>query len=142
MLFAVLMGLSRIVYAKFSEQISLYKYMFCCGILCLISYLTASLSSAPLLGLAGCALCGLSVGVMWPGTFSLSSRNIPCGGTAMFALLALAGDVGCAGGPSLVGFVSGLSGNNMKIGILSGIAFPLLLIVTLLYLMRKKRSEC
>ena len=138
--FAVLMGLSRIVYAKFSEQISLYQYMFCCGILCLISYLLAALSASPLLGLAGCALCGLSVGVMWPGTFSLSSRSIPGGGTAMFAFLALAGDVGCAGGPSLVGLVSGLAGDNMKTGILSGITFPLLLIVTLLYLMRKKHA--
>lgn len=138
--FAVLMGLSRIVYAKFSEQISLYHYMFCCGILCLISYLLAALSTSPLPGLVGCALCGLSVGVMWPGTFSLSSRGIPGGGTAMFAFLALAGDVGCAGGPSLVGLVSGLAGDNIKAGILSGIAFPLLLIATLLYLMRKKQA--
>ncbi len=86
--------------------------------------------------LAGCALCGLSVGVMWPGTFSLSSRNIPGGGTAMFAFLALAGDVGCAGGPTLVGFISG----HMKTGILTGIVFPLLLISTLLFLMKNRRA--
>lgn len=138
--FAILMGLSRIVYAKFSEQLSLYKYMFCCGALCLVSYLLASLSSAPLLGLIGCALCGLSVGVMWPGTFSLSSRSIPGGGTAMFALLALAGDVGCAGGPSLVGLVSGMAGDNMKTGIFSGIVFPIVLLAALLYLMKTKQA--
>lgn len=136
--FAILMGISRVVYARFSEQISLYKYMLCCGILCLASYLLASLTSSPALGLLGCALCGLSVGVMWPGTFSLSSRSIPKGGTAMFAFLALAGDVGCASGPVLVGFVSGQAGGNMKTGILSGIFFPILLIATILFLMKRK----
>lgn len=138
--FAVLMGLSRIIYAKFSEQLSLYHYMFWCGLLCLTSYLLAACSVNPVLGLAGCALCGLSVGVMWPGTFSLSSRNIPKGGTAMFAILALAGDIGCAGGPTLVGFISGQAGGNMKIGILSGMIFPLFLIFTLLFLMKNRRA--
>lgn len=139
--FAVLMGVSRIVYAKFSESVSIYKYMLCCGILCLISYLLASLSPSPVISLLGCALCGLSVGVMWPGSFSLSSRNIPTGGTAMFAFLALAGDLGCSGGPAVVGFVSGLADGNMKTGILSGILFPILLIVTLLYLMRQEKKN-
>lgn len=138
--FAVLMGLSRIIYAKISEHVSLYKYMCCCGILCLASYLLASLSPSPVLGLIGCAMCGLSVGVMWPGTFSLAARSIPTGGTAMFAFLALAGDVGCGGGPSLVGFVSELADGNMKAGILSGIFFPILLIMTLGYLMKKKKQ--
>lgn len=138
--FAILMGLSRIIYAKISEHVSIYKYMCCCGILCLVSYLLASLSPSPVLGLIGCALCGLSVGVMWPGTFSLAARAIPTGGTAMFAFLALAGDVGCGGGPSLVGFVSDLANGNMKIGILSGIFFPILLIGTLLYLMKPKKQ--
>lgn len=137
--FAILMGISRIVYAKFSEKISLYKYMLCCGVICLISYLLASLSPSPLLSLIGCALCGLSVGVMWPGTFSLSALSIPSGGTVMFAFLALAGDLGCSGGPALVGFVSGQTNGNLKTGILSGIFFPLLLITTLLYLMHKQK---
>ena len=112
--------------------------MLFCGILCLISYLLASLSPAPALSLAGCALCGLSVGVMWPGTFSLSAISLPSGGTAMFALLALAGDLGCSGGPALVGFVSGQADGNLKTGVLGGIFFPLLLIATLLWLMRQK----
>lgn len=135
--FALLMGLSRIVYAKFSERVSIHMYILCCGILCLASYLLASLAPSPMLGLIGCALCGMSVGVMWPGTFSLSAISLPNGGTAMFALLALAGDLGCSSGPALVGFVSGRTGDNLKAGILSGIAFPLLLIVTLLYLLRR-----
>lgn len=139
--FAILMGLSRVVYAKLSERVSLYQYMLCCGILCLCSYLLASLSASPFLGLVGCAFCGLSVGVMWPGTFSLSAQTIPSGGTALFALLALAGDLGCSGGPALVGFVSGLANGNMKTGILSGITFPIILILTLLYLMHRYRKE-
>ena len=139
--FAVLMGIARIVYAKCSEKVSIYRYMLCCGILCLISYLMASLSPSPLLSLLGCALCGLSVGVMWPGSFSLSAKNIPAGGTAMFAFLALAGDLGCSGGPAVVGFVSGQAGGNMKTGILSGILFPIVLIIMLLYLMRKEHRE-
>lgn len=138
--FAILMGISRIVYAKFSDQISIHKYMLCCGILCLVSYLLASLSASPVISLIGCALCGLSVGVMWPGSFSLAARSVPGGGTALFAFLALAGDLGCSGGPALVGFVSGESGGNLKTGILSGIFFPILLIGTLLYLMKKKRA--
>lgn len=137
--FAVLMGLSRVVYAKMSEKISIYKYMLVCGIICLISYLTASLSPSPFISLVGCALCGLSVGVMWPGSFSLSAKNIPAGGTAMFAFLALAGDLGCSSGPGVVGFVSGLAGGNMKTGVLSGIVFPIALILTLLYLMKGER---
>lgn len=138
--FAILMGTARVVYAKMSEQVSIYKYMLVCGILCLISYLTASLSPSPLISLIGCAMCGLSVGVMWPGSFSLSAKNIPAGGTAMFAFLALAGDLGCGGGPAVVGFVSGLADGNMKSGILSGIIFPITLIIMLLYLMKRERK--
>ena len=138
--FALLMGTSRIVYAKFSEKVPLYQYMICSGVLCLVSYLLASLAPSPAVNLLGCALCGLSVGVLWPGTFSLSARKIPGGGTAMFAFLALAGDLGCAGGPAVIGFVSGQLNGDMKTGMLAGIAFPILLIVTLSYLMRRQVS--
>lgn len=139
--FGILMGISRVIYAKFSEQISLYKYMLGCGILCLLSYLMAALTSSSLLGLLGCALCGFSVGVMWPGSFSLASRNISGGGTAMFAFLALAGDIGCSLGPVLVGFVSGQASNNMKSGLLSNTIFPALLILTLLVLMQRREVK-
>lgn len=139
--FAILMGIARIIYSKVSEKVSIYKYMLACGILCLISYLLASLSTSPLISLIGCGMCGFSVGVMWPGTFSLSAKKLPTGGTAMFAFLALAGDLGCGGGPAVVGFVSDLSGGNMKLGILSGITFPILLILLLLYLMRNEQKH-
>ena len=102
-LFAVFMGISRILYGKLSEKLDLTKTMLACGGLCVLCYLMASLSAMPIIGLAGCALCGVSVGIMWPGTISISSQKCPRGGTAMFAFLALAGDLGATVSPSLVG---------------------------------------
>ena len=138
--FALLMGSSRALYAKFSEKLPLLPFMGFCGVLCLISYLLAALSPLPAMGLLGCALCGLSVGILWPGSFSLAAGALKGGGTAMFAFLALAGDVGCSAGPSLVGFVSGLNDGNMKAGILGGIVFPVLLILTVGYLNRNRAN--
>ena len=136
-LFAAFMGLSRILYGKMSKRLDLTKTMLVCGILCAICYLTASLSSLPALGLAGCALCGVSVGIMWPGSISLSSQKCPRGGTAMFALLALAGDLGATVSPTMVGGVSDMAGGNLKIGLLAATAFPLILILGLIVINRK-----
>lgn len=128
-LFAVFMGISRILYGKMSEKLDLTKTMLACGVLCVICYLMASLSSMPIIGLAGCALCGVSVGIMWPGTISISSQKCPRGGTAMFAFLALAGDLGATVSPAMVGGISNLVGGNLKIGLLVATAFPLILIL-------------
>ena len=131
-LFAILMGISRILHSKLSHRLSLKTTMLLSGGLCVTSYLLAVFSPYPVLSLIGCGLCGFSVGIMWPGTFSLSSEACPTGGTAMFALLALFGDLGCASGPGLVGVVSGAMGDNLKLGLLVAIAFPLLLIFGIL----------
>lgn len=131
--FSILMGTSRAVYGKYGHKFDLNRFMFFSGVLCIISYLMISLTSSPVLGLLGCGLCGLSVGILWPGTFSMSSVSIKGGGTAMFALLALAGDLGCSGGPTLVGFVSGFFNDNLKTGILSAIVFPIALIVCIIF---------
>ncbi len=136
-LFAVFMGISRIVYGKLSEKLDLTKTMLACGGLCVLCYLTASLSAIPVIGLAGCALCGVSVGIMWPGTISISSQKCPRGGTAMFAFLALAGDLGATVSPSLVGGISNMAGGNLKAGLFAATAFPLLLIFGLIFLHRK-----
>lgn len=136
-LFAVFMGISRIVYGKLSEKLDLTKTMLACGGLCVLCYLTASLSAIPIIGLAGCALCGVSVGIMWPGTISISSQKCPRGGTAMFAFLALAGDLGATVSPSLVGGISNMAGGNLKAGLFAATAFPLLLIFGLIILHRK-----
>ena len=129
MLFAVLMGSSRAFYGKYGERMDLDRFMTGSGILCVIAYLCISLVPGPIVGFAGCALCGLSVGVMWPGVFSKAAASVSRGGTAMFALLALAGDVGCAGGPTAVGMISDALGNHLKMGILAGVLFPILLLI-------------
>ena len=133
-LFAVLMGISRVFYGKMSEKLDLTKTMLGCGALCIVCYLLASLSSSPVLGLMGCALCGISVGIMWPGTLSISAQKCPKGGMVMFALLALAGDLGGSIGPSLVGSVSSMADGNLKTGLLVATLFPVLLIAGLVVL--------
>ena len=128
------MGLSRILYGKMSEKLNLEKAMLLSGLLCVACYLLASFSPLPILGLTGCALCGFSVGIMWPGTISLSSQKCPQGGTAMFAFLALAGDLGGTVSPAMVGSFSELAGGNLKAGLLVATFFPILLVVCLLVL--------
>ena len=127
MLFSVLMGLSRLIYGKFGGRIKLDSIMLGSGVLCIISYLIITLTGSSVLGLCGVALCGLSVGIMWPGTFSKASASIRGGGTAMFALLALCGDLGCSGGPTFAGMMASRFGDNLKIGMLCAIVFPAVL---------------
>ncbi|MER1993391.1 MAG: MFS transporter, partial [Eubacteriales bacterium] len=115
-MFAVTMGISRVIYGKYGAKINLNHYMIASGILCLCCYLLASLSSSPVLGLIGCIFCGFSVGIMWPGTISITSPRLPQGGTALFAFLAMAGDLGGAFGPSLVGTVSQQAGDSLQSG--------------------------
>lgn len=138
--FAVLMGTSRLFYGKYGDRIHLERFMVYSSSLCILSYLGISLSPAPQLSLIACAVCGLSVGIMWPGTFSKASAALPKGGTAMFALLALGGDIGCSGGPTLVGMVSGALGDDLKKGVLAGIVFPVLLLIGIM-LCRSAKGE-
>lgn len=138
-LFAVFMGISRMLYGKMSEQLNLARTMLCSGLLCVACYLVAALSPWPVLGLAGCALCGFSVGILWPGSISLSSQRCPRGGTAMFAFLALAGDLGGTVSPVVVGNLSELAGGNLKIGLLAATAFPVVLVTALFILNRRMR---
>ena len=139
-LFAAFMGISRILYGKMSTKLNLTKAMLLSGLLCVACYLLASLSPLPILGLAGCALCGFSVGIMWPGTISLSSQKCPQGGTAMFAVLALAGDFGSTVSPAMVGSLSELAGGNLKTGLLAATIFPILLVFRLFVLNRKMKD--
>ena len=128
-LFALLMGTSRALYGKFSERLPLKKAMIGCAALCAACYLLASLTQSSVLGLIGCAVCGFSVGIFWPGTFSVAAAALPGAGTAMYALMALAGDVGCSGGPTLVGFVANALGGDLKKGLLAAIIFPALILI-------------
>lgn len=131
MMFSVLMGLSRLIYGKYGEKFNLDRFMKGSCVLCVASYLCISLVPVPIVGLIGCAICGFSVGIMWPGTFSKASADIKRGGTVLFAMLALAGDLGCSGGPTLVGFVSSAFSGNLRLGILTAIVFPVLLLAGL-----------
>lgn len=139
-LFAVMMGTSRSFYGKYGEKIDLMKFMIGSGALCLVCYLLSALAPLPFLNLVGCAVCGFSVGIMWPGTISIASKKIPLGGTAMFALLAMAGDLGGSVGPGIVGFVTQNANDNLKVGMLAGCVFPTVLVLSVL-LLRRKREE-
>lgn len=136
-LFAMFMGIARMLHGKFSEKLDLTKIMLVCAIMCVGCYLLASLSPLPILGLAGCALCGLAVGIMWPGSISISAQKCPLGGTAMFAFLALAGDLGASAGPTVVGSLAEMAGGNLKTGLLVATVFPVVLVIGLLVLAKK-----
>lgn len=140
-LFALLMGTSRAVYARFSRHMPLIPFMVGSGFLCIAGYLLAVWSKAPVMALMGCGLCGLSVGILWPGTFSLSCARIPRGGTAMAALLALGGDVGCSMGPTVVGLVSNTAGGSIRAGLLAAVVFPVLLLLCLSRAGKRSRNE-
>lgn len=130
-MFAVSMGICRVVFGKYGDRMDLKKFMTGSGILCVACYLLASISVSPVVGLIGCILCGFSVGIMWPGTTSISSATFPTGGTAMFALLAMAGDLGGSIGPAIVGRVTQNAGDNIRAGMAAGLVFPLILLVML-----------
>lgn len=140
-MFSLCMGAARLFYAKRGGSVSLLRFIMLSAMLCIVSYLLAGLAPLPVLSLLGCALCGLSVGILWPGVFSLAAARFPKGGTAMFALLALAGDVGCGSGPSLVGWLSDVCGGTLKSGLIGAILFPLLaLLCAVLYRREEKPS--
>ncbi len=140
MFFAILMGLSRAFYGKYGERIDLDRFMLGSCILCIISYLMISLVPNPVISLIGCGLTGLSVGILWPGSFSKASASLRSGGTAMFALLALGGDLGCSGGPTVVGMVSSALNDNLKAGILAAIVFPFAMICGILLLKKFQKT--
>lgn len=139
-MFAVTMGISRVIFGKYGDRMDLMKFMTGSGMLCVVCYLLASLSENPFLGLIGCIVCGFSVGIMWPGTISISSKKFPTGGTTMFALLAMAGDLGGSIGPGIVGRVTQNAGDNIRVGMGVGLAFPVILLLMLFILSRNKQS--
>ena len=139
--FALLMGLGRLFYGLFGYRIQIKKALPIAGIGCLICYVIAVVSNSGLVSLIACALLGLSVSITWPCTLDAASKNIPQGGTAMFALLALGGDIGCTIGPSIVGYVSDASPLGLKGGIATACAFALIFLVASLILLKSKNKE-
>lgn len=141
-MFSILMGISRVFYAKFGEKIDLVTFLMGSGLLCVSSYIIAAFSQSAVMALVGCGICGLSVGIMWPGVFSVASARFPKGGTALFALLALAGDAGCSGGPTVVGMVAGMFDGNLKKGLAVAVVFPIVLVIcSYIYKTNKKYHD-
>lgn len=136
--FCTLMGVSRLLYGKYGDRLPLPRCLVVCGGLCVLSYAMITFSPSPIPALIGCGLCGFAVGIMWPGTFSMAAAALPRGGTGLFALLALAGDLGCSVGPALVGTASGFFGDDLKSGIVFASIFPILMIACILLRRRKK----
>ena len=136
--FAILMGTARALYGKYSDRVPLQKFMVASACLCIICYLVAVFSGSPVMGLVGCAVCGFSVGIFWPGTFSVAAIHLPTAGTAMYALMALAGDVGCSAGPTVVGLVANANGDSLKAGLLAAIVFPVVILLGISRLKQKK----
>ena len=133
------MGTARAIYGKCSERIPLKKFMIGSALLCIVCYAVAVFAGSPVMGLVGCALCGFSVGIFWPGTFSIAAGKLPGGGTAMYALMALAGDVGCASGPTVVGMVADSFDGNLKSGLLEAMIFPVLILIGICVLKKQNR---
>ncbi len=139
-MFAVMMALARILHSKNPHMITLSKAIMYSGIFAIVCYLAAALVPVPLVALIACGLCGFAVGIMWPGTLSLASRKYPAAGGALFAIMALAGDLGCTLGPSAVGFVASAFGGDLRIGLLVGTVFPLLMVIGLAVLNKKQKQ--
>lgn len=127
--FAIFMGTARAIYGKYSDKIPLNKMVIGSAVLCIVCYIVAALSGSAIVGLIGCAICGFSVGIFWPGTFSTAAVALPNAGTAMYALMALAGDVGCFAGPSVVGFIANANQNNLKLGLSVATIFPVMILI-------------
>lgn len=140
MSFAFLMGTSRAIYGKHGPEMNLKNYMLFSSLLCIGGYLLVSFSPLPALSLAGIGICGFAAGIMWPGTFSLSSAALPEGGTAMFSFLALAGDVGCSLGPTITGMVSSANNGSLQSGLAAAMIFPILMTIGILYLRKTKNK--
>lgn len=142
MAFAVLMGTGRIIFSKVSSKVKIEDYLILSGVICVLSYLLASLSSNAVLSLAGCGLCGLAVSAMWPATISLTTKIIPNATMAMFGLLAVAGDIGCTVGPTLIGWITDGFGGDLKRGLAFAVIFPVIIIISLLILKGQKNKTC
>ena len=136
--FATLMGLARALYGKYADRIPLRGFMLASCTLCILCYVVASWSGNALMAMLGCAICGFSVGIFWPGTFSMAALALPGGGTAMYALMALAGDLGCSGGPTVVGLVADASQGSLQAGLGAAIVFPVLMLAGILLLKKRK----
>ena len=140
MLFALCMASSRTIYGIYGRKLDLKRFMGFSVILCVAAYIIIAAATIPVISLLGCGVAGFSVGIFWPGTFSMASANVKGRGTLLFALLALAGDLGCSGGPTFAGLIASAADGNMRLGIGVAVCFPILMGLGLI-MMRKNVDE-
>jgi len=140
MLFALCMAASRTIYGIRGRRIDLKRFMGVSVLLCAAAYVVIAAVPNAVIALLGCGLAGFAVGIFWPGTFSTASANVKGRGTLLFALLALAGDLGCSGGPTFAGMIASAAGGNMRLGIGAAICFPLLMGVGLVLVRRNMKG--
>lgn len=137
-MFAVLMGLGRVLFGIFGEKLKIKTALAVSALLCAASYIAVSVSGNQYVSLIFCAFTGMCISIMWPGTFSLAAKEFPDGGNSMFALLALMGDVGCTLGPWIVSFTAlQFFDGNLKGGIGFGSVFPIIMIIAVLLVKNK-----
>lgn len=139
--FALTMGIGRVLYGKFSDRLPKKAVLMMCALLSVGNYLLIALAPIPALGLVGCVLCGMTVGVFWPATLSVAAENLPYTTTATFGFLALAGDIGCTAGPTLVGVAQDAFGGNFSIAILMATIFPVALFIAAASIRFKKKAQ-
>lgn len=139
-MFAIMMGIARLLYGRFSGRVDLTSWMMWGCVGCAVAYLLAAFAPHPILALIGCALCGFSVGVFWPGTLSCAAANIPLGGVSMFAILAVAGDIGCLSGPYFSGLIADAAGQDLRAAFCFATVFPLICFVAL-WLQKRKKTK-
>lgn len=151
-MFALMLGLGRLLHGKYGARFDLSKIMLWGCAVAVVCYLTVAVSGVGFISLAACALCGMAVSLLWPGTLVITSEHFPLAGTWLFAFLAAGGDIGASIGPWIVGvisdnavkinFIAGIANNfgfdsvqmGMRTGILIGTLFPLSAFFCLFYL--------
>lgn len=150
-LFAVFMGIGRTAYGLFGQKINPAKAIWLLSFGCIGCYAVTVFSSDAVLGLAACALCGFAVSLMWPGMLSVASATYPGGGTPMFSILAMGGDIGCSFGPWLTGMVSDsvikysslgekAESAGLHYGLLAAMIFPVLMAIVMPVFLRRKNK--
>ncbi len=135
-LFAIAMGIGRVFFGVLSGKFSYRKALVLNNILCFLCYIVVAFCKSPIPCLIACALCGFSVSLSWPGTYSLASARFPNGGTVMFSAFALFGDLGCSLGPWLLGLIADMY--DLQTGFFVCSVFPLVMVITALFVLKEK----
>ena len=134
--FAIFMGTGRILYARVSAKLSFRKTVIVLSALCAACYLTTALTGIPILALVSCAVCGFTVSVMWPGSYSAGARAFPRGDAVMFSVFAMCGDLGCCLGPWILGIIADIK--SLHAGFAVTALFPIIMLITAIFFFKEE----